>query len=80
MKVFAAVEAKNNFGKMMDFVQREPITIEKKGRAVAVVLSIDEYKRLESMEDEFWGNKALEAIDDGFIGKEKSADLMKKML
>ncbi len=80
MRVLAAVEAKNGFGRMIDIVQREPITIEKKGRAVAVILSMEEYNKFESLENEFWGNKALEAINDGFIGKEKSADLMQRML
>jgi prevent-host-death family protein len=39
----AAREAKNEFGRLLDNAQREPITIEKKGRPVAVVLSIPEY-------------------------------------
>jgi len=39
----AAKEAKEHFGKLMDTVQREPVTIEKHGRAVAVVISQTEY-------------------------------------
>jgi prevent-host-death family protein len=31
MKAIAAKEAKNNFGEMLDTVQREPLTIEKHG-------------------------------------------------
>jgi len=46
MKAIAAKEAKNNFGEMMDTVQREPVTIEKHGRAVAVVMSAREYKKM----------------------------------
>ena len=80
MKVFAAVEAKNGFGRMIDIVQREPVVIEKKGRAVAVVLSMEEYTRFESLENEFWANKALEALNDGFIGKEESTNLMQRIL
>lgn len=30
MLVLVAAEAKNNFGKMIDIVQKEPVTIEKK--------------------------------------------------
>ena len=46
MKAIAAKDAKNNFGEMLDTVQREPITIEKHGRAVAVVMSAQEYQQM----------------------------------
>ncbi len=46
MKAIAAKEAKNNFGEMLDTVQREPLTIEKHGRAVAVVMSAHEYQEM----------------------------------
>lgn len=80
MLVLAAAEAKNNFGKMIDIVQKEPVTIEKKGRAVAVILSVEEDAKLEALENEFWAKKAQEAIGKGFIGKEKSKDLLQSIL
>jgi len=46
MKAIAAKEAKNNFGEMLDTVQREPLTIEKHGRAVAVVMSAKDYQQM----------------------------------
>ncbi len=46
MKAIAAKEAKNHFGEMLDTVQREPITIEKYGRAVAVVMSAEDYQQM----------------------------------
>lgn len=46
MKAIAARDAKNNFGEMLDTVQREPLTIEKHGRAVAVVMSAQEYQQM----------------------------------
>jgi prevent-host-death family protein len=45
----AALEAKNRFGELLDTAQREPVTIEKHGRAVAVMLSAEEYKELEAL-------------------------------
>jgi prevent-host-death family protein len=45
MLKLAAREAKNRFGHLMDQAQREPVTIEKNGRSVAVVISMDEYQR-----------------------------------
>ena len=46
MKAIAAKEAKNNFGEMLDTVQREPLTIEKHGRAIAVVMSVHDYQEM----------------------------------
>ncbi|MEQ1789353.1 MAG: type II toxin-antitoxin system Phd/YefM family antitoxin [Rickettsiales bacterium] len=42
----AAREARANFGELMDTVQREPISIEKHGRAVAVLMSALEYDNM----------------------------------
>lgn len=41
--MMTAKDAKNRFGELMDTVQREPVTIEKHGRPVAVVLSVNSY-------------------------------------
>ncbi len=46
MIAIAAKEAKEHFGKLMDTVQREPVTIEKHGRPVAVVMSQTEYEQI----------------------------------
>jgi prevent-host-death family protein len=46
MKVMAAGKAKNGFGLLIDTARAEPVTIEKHGRPVAVVLSVEEYERL----------------------------------
>ena len=58
MKTIAAKDAKNGFGRMLDIAQREPVTIEKHGRAVAVVLSLEEYQRLEALDDAYWARSA----------------------
>ena len=39
MKTISASDAKNNFGELMDTVQRGPVSIEKHGRPVAVLIS-----------------------------------------
>ena len=46
MKSMSAKEAKNGFGLLLDTARAEPVTIEKHGRAVVVVLSTEEYERL----------------------------------
>ncbi|MEE8544196.1 MAG: type II toxin-antitoxin system Phd/YefM family antitoxin, partial [Alphaproteobacteria bacterium] len=80
MKTFAASEAKNEFGRLLDTAQREPVTIEKKGRPVAVVLSLEEYERLEALDDAWWAARADEAAEEGFIGPEESEKLMRELL
>ncbi|WP_119423000.1 type II toxin-antitoxin system Phd/YefM family antitoxin [Desertibaculum subflavum] len=49
MRSMAAGDAKNRFGELLDSAQREPITIEKHGRPVAVVISAEDYKELEGL-------------------------------
>lgn len=48
MKSIAAREAKNGFGQLIDLARQAPVTIEKHGRPVVVVLSIEEFERLMS--------------------------------
>lgn len=46
MKTMSAREAKNTFGLMIDTARAEPVRIEKHGRGVVVVLSVEDYERL----------------------------------
>lgn len=46
MNRMSAAEAKNAFGKLIDFARHEPVMIEKHNRPVVVVISIEEYDRL----------------------------------
>ena len=46
MKIMSARDAKNGFGLLIDTARREPVTVEKHGRPVVVVMSIEEYERL----------------------------------
>lgn len=81
MKTLASKEAKNHFGELLDTAQREPVTIEKKGRPVAVVMSLEEYKRLEDMEDAWWTAHAEKAREKGgWLGTKKSGKLIKDIL
>ncbi len=41
-----SVEAQNRFGELLDAAQREPISISRRGRQVAIVLSQQEYDAL----------------------------------
>ena len=46
MKSMSAKDAKNEFGRLIDTARAEPVTIEKHGRPVVVVLSVEEYSRM----------------------------------
>jgi len=50
MQTVSAKEAKYNFGRLIDTARAQPVTVEKHGRAVVVVLAIEEYERLKAIE------------------------------
>jgi prevent-host-death family protein len=47
MTTIAATDAKNRFGELLEAIHREPVAIAKKGRTVAVVLSIEDYTEMQ---------------------------------
>ena len=51
MKIMSAGKAKNGFGLLIDTARAEPVTIQKHGRPVAVVLSVEEFERLKARAD-----------------------------
>lgn len=51
MKTMSAKEAKNGFGLLLDTARAEPVTIEKHGRPVVVVVSVEEYERMARRKD-----------------------------
>jgi prevent-host-death family protein len=59
MKTISAIEAKNRFGQLLDAAQREPVTVTKKGRPAAVMLSIEDYERMRGAAR----HRLLETID-----------------
>lgn len=50
MKTLAAKSAKYGFGKLIDLARAEPVAVSKHGRAVVVVMSVEEYERLSAIE------------------------------
>jgi len=77
MKTLGASEAKNRFGEMLDLARREPVQIAKKGRSVAVVLSIEEFERFSDLENQLLALKAENAHQEGFIGTVESGSCSK---
>ena len=73
METIAATEASNRFGQLLDLALQEPVTIEKKGRQVAVILSVEEYNRMESTIENLQDQRLQESIDDMKAGKTQPA-------
>ncbi|AOY79603.1 type II toxin-antitoxin system prevent-host-death family antitoxin [Moorena producens JHB] len=80
MKTLGASEAKNRFGELLDLARREPIQITKKGRNVAVVISIEEFERFLELEEELIAIKAKQAQQEGFIGLSESEQLLEDIM
>jgi len=80
MKKFPASKAKNQFGKLLDTAQSEPVTIERQGRPVAVVVSMDTYKASEALKLEALDRDLQVGIDELDAGKGIDADEVFNML
>ncbi|MFO1153004.1 MAG: type II toxin-antitoxin system prevent-host-death family antitoxin [Rhodospirillales bacterium] len=70
----AALEAKNRFGELLDTAQREPVIIEKHGRAVAVMVSAEEYKELEALKLARLRSEIRKGLDDIEAGRTIDGD------
>jgi prevent-host-death family protein len=51
MQHMSARDAKNGFGRLIDLARAAPVSIDKYGRPVVVVLSVEEYERLTAHND-----------------------------
>ena len=79
MTMATATDVKNRFGEFMEKAQREPVTVEKTGRRYAVLMSYEEYERLQAMEDAYWAALADQAKQNGFASAEEVERLMSKL-
>jgi prevent-host-death family protein len=50
MNTLSAREVKYNFGRLIDSARAAPVVVEKHGRPVVIVLSVEEYERLKAIE------------------------------
>lgn len=73
-----ATEMKQRLGQYIDYALAGPVMIEKSGRPLVVLLSVDEYERLCSFEDAFWAQKAKEAESSGWATEEQVTALIER--
>lgn len=74
METIAAADAKTNFGALLDKAQREPVTISKNGRAVAVVMSAAAYEEQQRLKLEHLRHEVRRGLDDLKHGRVVRAD------
>ncbi len=80
MKTISSTECKTRLGEYLESVRTEPISIEKTGRAVAVLISRSEYDRLVALENAYWLERAKDAEASGYLGSDKSMKLLQEGL
>ena len=68
-KGIPAAEAKTNFGALLEKVQREPLTISKNGRPVAVLMSMDEFETHQRLKVEQIRREVQAGLADLVAGK-----------
>ena len=80
MTTVTATYAKQNFGACVAEAAKQPVIIEKSGRASVVMLSYEEFQRLSELEDAAWLRRAEQAAAGGYLSAEESDSFMQKRL
>lgn len=65
-------EFRNRIGEYLGKLSGAPVVLERHGKPTAVVLSYEEYQRLQQMEDAWWGERARAALESGLVGHDEA--------
>jgi len=79
MKETSCKEAKNRFGQFLDWAQREPVRITKRGRAVGVLMSEEQFQRLRGIAWEQL-ESTIEAMQDEAQTKGLTEEMLNNLL
>lgn len=81
MQHISSSDFKSQFGEYLALSRDEPISIQKSGKAVAVVLSPVEYEHLQRLEDLYWIARAEAAEAAGeWVGHDEAVRLLASRL
>jgi antitoxin Phd len=80
MYTISAKEARNEFSALIDSVRNDPVQIQKNGKPVAVVISVEDYERFEMLDDLWWTEKAKKAKKQGYLSVKESDDIIQAAL
>ncbi len=70
MKTMTATQARDAFDQMLGAARREPVMITRRNRPVGVFLS------MRDLEHTFWGEQAMRAHAEGYVGEDASRLLL----
>ncbi len=74
LPTITATEAKQNFGEVIHKTLLSPICVEKNGKRIAVVMSLQEFERLQALEDGCWLFMAQRSLAEGGGLEEEESD------
>ena len=84
MTLFTASDARRRFGRLLKTARREPVTITKNGRAVAMMLSASDNELIAAverfLEERYWCERIADAERGGYIGARESNRIMSEAL
>lgn len=71
MKIVNASDAKREFGDLLLKAQQSPVEINKNGKPVAVVVSVEEYQQLQTLKEAYLKAELQKGLDDIAAGRVK---------
>ena len=80
MHAFSASEAKTQFGSMLLKAQRAPVQINRNGKPVAVIISMDEYESIDALKLRLLQSRAVQAKSDIEAGNTIDGELLFNLL
>jgi len=81
MRQVNATDFKNHFGEFLDMAREEAVMVSRSGKPLAVMLSVEEYERLERLDDAYWIALAQAAEASGeWIGHDEAMRLLTERL
>ena len=72
VKRFASTALKTQITEMFSAAAKEPVEITKHGKTAYVLMSEEQFRRFEALEDAAWGARAMEAMKGGFVRGEEA--------
>ena len=74
METINALDARNSFSNTIRKAQRAPVRITNRGKAVAIVMSVEDYEATEELKMRFLEEAIAEAKEDLVNGRVRDAD------
>lgn len=80
MKTFSASDAKREFGEVLLKAQKEPVKINKNGKPVAVVVSIEDFNQMQQSKEKQLMIDIQQGLNDVVQGNVQDAETVFKNL